>query len=39
MIQHEETTEVYTNKLQKVPKRTSEQETYWFPTPEERLHT
>ena len=35
MIQHEETTEVYINELPKVPQQNSEQETYWFPTPEE----
>ena len=35
MIQHEETTEVYINELLKVPHQNSEQETYWFPTPEE----
>ena len=35
MLQHEETTEVYINELLKVPQQNSEQETYWFPTPEE----
>ena len=35
MIQHEETTDVYINELLKAPKTNSEQETYWFPTPEE----
>ena len=35
MIQHEETTEVYINELLKVPQQNPEQETYWFPTPEE----
>ena len=35
MIQHEETTEVYINELLKVPQPNPEQETYWFPTPEE----
>ena len=35
MIQHEETKEVYINELLKVPQQNSEQETYWFPTPEE----
>ena len=35
MIQHEGTTDVYINELLKVPKTNSEQETYWFPTPEE----
>ena len=35
MIQHEETTEVYINELLNVPQQNSEQETYWFPTPEE----
>ena len=35
MIQHEESTDVYINELLKVPQNNSEQETYWFPTPEE----
>ena len=35
MIQHEETTDIYINEFHKVPKTNSEQETYWFPTPEE----
>ena len=35
MIQHKETTEVYINELLQVPQQNSEQETYWFPTPEE----
>ena len=35
MIQHEETTEVYINEPLKVPQQNSEQENYWFPTPEE----
>ena len=35
MIQHEETTEVYINELLKVPQPNSEQESYWFPTPED----
>ena len=35
MIQHDETTEVYINELLKVPQSNSEQESYWFPTPEE----
>ena len=35
MIQHEDTTEVYINELLKVPQPNPEQETYWFPTPEE----
>ena len=35
MIQHEETTEVCINELLKVPQQNSDQETYWFPTPEE----
>ena len=35
MIQHEETTEVYINELLKVPQQNSEQESYWFPTPED----
>ena len=35
MIQHEETTDVYLNELLKVQKPNSDQNTYWFPTPEE----
>ena len=35
MIQHEETTEVYINELLKVPQPNSEQESYWFPTPDD----
>ena len=35
MIQHEETTQVYKNDFLKVPQQNSEQETSWFPTPEE----
>ena len=35
MIQHEEPTEVYINEFLKVPPQNAEQETYWFPTPEE----
>ena len=35
MIQHEETTEVHINELLKVPQQTPEQETFWFPTPDE----
>ena len=35
MIQHEETTEVYIIELSKVPSQNPEQESYWFPTPEE----
>ena len=35
MIQHEETIEVYINELLKVPQSTPEQESYWFPTPED----
>ena len=35
MIQQEETTEVYINELLKVPQPNSEQESYWFPTPED----
>ena len=35
MIQHEETTEIYINELLKVPSQDPEQESYWFPTPEE----
>ena len=35
MIQHEETTEVHINEILKVPQQNPEQETYWFPTPDE----
>ena len=35
MIQHAEAPEVFINELLKVPKPNSEQDTYWFPTPEE----
>ena len=35
MIQHEDTTEIYINELLKVPSQNPEQESYWFPTPEE----
>ena len=35
MIQQDETTEVYINELLKVPQPNEEQETYWFPTPED----
>ena len=35
MLQNEETTEFYINELQKVPQTNTEQETFWFPTPEE----
>ena len=35
MIQHEDTTEVHINELLKVPQQNPEQETYWFPTPDE----
>ena len=35
MIQHEEKTNFYIHELLKVPKSNSEQDTYWFPTPEE----
>ena len=35
MIQHEETTEIYINELLKVPSQNPEQESYWFPTPED----
>ena len=35
MIQHEHTTEIYINELLKVPSQNPEQESYWFPTPEE----
>ena len=35
MIQLEDTTEIYINELLKVPSQNPEQESYWFPTPEE----
>ena len=35
MIQHEETTDVYINELLKVPQPNPEQESYWFPIPED----
>ena len=35
MIQHEDTIEIYINELLKVPSQKPEQESYWFPTPEE----
>ena len=35
MIQHEYTTEIYINELLKVPSQNPEQESYWFPTPED----
>ena len=35
MIQQEETTEIYINELLKVPQPNSEQESFWFPTPED----
>ena len=35
IIQHEHYTVVYINELPKVPQPNTEQETYWFPTPEE----
>ena len=35
MIQQEDTTEIYINELLKVPSQNPEQESYWFPTPEE----
>ena len=35
MIQHEKTTEIYINELLKVPSQNPEQESYWFPTPED----
>ena len=35
MIQHEDTTEIYINELLKVPFQNPEQESYWFPTPED----
>ena len=38
MIQPEETTDVYINELLKVLLPNTEQETYWFPTPDEPDH-
>ena len=37
MLQYEDTTEIYINELEvlKVPSQNPEQESYWFPTPEE----
>ena len=35
MIQHEDTTEIYINELLKFPSQNPEQESYWFPTPED----
>ena len=35
MIQHEDTTEIHINELLKVPSPNPEQESYWFPTPED----
>ena len=35
MIQHEDTTEIYMNELRKVPPQNTDQESYWFPTPED----
>ena len=35
MIKHEDTTEIYINELLKVPPQKPEQESYWFPTPED----
>ena len=35
MIQHEEPTEIYINELLKVPPQNPDQESYWFPTPED----
>ena len=35
MIQYEETTQVNMNELLKVPQPNTEQDAYWFPTPEE----
>ena len=35
MIQHEKTTGIYINELLKVPPQNPDQESYWFPTPED----
>ena len=35
MIQHEETTEIYIKELLKIPPQNPDQESYWFPTPED----
>ena len=35
MMQHDDTSEIYLHELLKVPPHNQEQETYWFPTPEE----
>ena len=35
MMQHDDTSEIYLHELLKVPPQNQEQETYWFPTPEE----
>ena len=35
MIQHEDTTEIYINDLLKVPSQDPDQESYWFPTPDD----
>ena len=35
MIQHEDTTEIYINELLKVPSQDPDQESYWFPTPDD----
>ena len=35
VILHVDTSEIYLNELLKVPSQNQEQETYWFPTPEE----
>ena len=35
MIQHEDTTEIYRYELLKVPFQNPEQESYWFPTPDD----
>ena len=35
MIQHEDTTEIYINELLQVPSQDLDQESYWFPTPDD----
>ena len=35
MIQHEDTTEIYINELLKVSSQDPDQESYWFPTPDD----
>ena len=35
MIQHEDTTEIYINELLKLPSPDPDQESYWFPTPDD----